>query len=69
MPTMRALLENLAAFAADRLTVQERWLLVGFAAIVVLGSFVKYSRARPQLDPSSRPPPMSAAQPATDDPS
>ena len=39
----------MADFFADRLTVQERWLVFGILVIVVTGSFVKYCRARPEL--------------------
>jgi hypothetical protein len=65
---MRSLLEKWTAFCADRLTVQERWMVLAFLGIVVLGSFVKYSRARPELDPSSAPLPTRSTQPSTDDP-
>jgi len=64
---MRALLEKCAAFCADRLTVQERWLLLAFLGLVVLGSFVKYARARPQTGPVSTPVPMSSSMLLTDD--
>jgi len=64
---MRLLVESIRLFCADRLTVGERWLLVAFLGIVVLGSMVKYSRARPESDPLSNPPhPASTHHPADD---
>lgn len=65
---MRAIFENLATACADRLTVQERWLVLGFVGLVVLGSFVKYSRAQPKMDPSSVPSLTPSMPPSTDDP-
>lgn len=65
---MRAFFEKLATACADRLTVQERWLVLGLVGLVVLGSFVKYSRARPKMDPSSPPSLTRSMSPSTEDP-
>lgn len=48
---MRAFIQKLIAICSDRLTVPERWLVLAFLGIVVLGSLVKYSRARPVPEP------------------
>lgn len=64
---MRAFLQHCATFCADRLTLQERWLVVAFVGIVVLGSFVKYARARPDLHPSSAPSAMPSLTSSTEE--
>lgn len=50
---MRSFLRRLIDFCADRLTEPERWLVVMALAVVVLGSLVKYARARPEMVPHS----------------
>ena len=64
---MRTLIQHCAAFCADRLTLQERWLVVGFVGITVLGAFVKYARARPDPRPSSPPTAMPSLTSSTED--
>jgi hypothetical protein len=58
---MRERLRGLAEKVIDALTVQERWLVFVILIIVVLGSFVKYCRARPE----NVAPPTRVTQPAT----
>ena len=58
---MRDRLRRLAERFIDALTVQERWLVLIILMIVVLGSFVKYCRARPE----NIPPPSGAKFPPT----
>gem|GEM_PF-6992918 len=65
---MRERLRRLADWCTDRLTVQERWLVLAFLGIVVLGSVVKYSRARPERVPVSPVAPGFSPPPAPDDP-
>ena len=50
---MRSFLRRLIDFCADRLTEPERWLVVMALVVVVLGSLVKYTRARPEMVPHS----------------
>jgi hypothetical protein len=64
---MRALVQKCAFFCADRLTLQERWLVLAFLGLMVLGSLVKYARARPESHPSSSQSPMPSLTPSTDD--
>jgi hypothetical protein len=52
---MRTFLRLATAFCADRLTLQERWLVLAFLGISILGSLVKYARTRPESPPSSPP--------------
>jgi hypothetical protein len=56
---MRERFRRLVERFIDALTVQERWLVFVILMIVVLGSFVKYCRARPEIisPPSSAVPP------------
>lgn len=68
VPCMRAFLRLCATACADRLTLQERWLVVAFLGISVLGSLVKYARARPESLPLSPVPPRPALTPSTEDP-
>jgi len=59
-------MKRIADFCADRLTVQERWLVLAFLGIVVLGSLVKYSRTRPVAHPITVPTLIHPHQPAID---
>jgi hypothetical protein len=62
---MRAFIQKLIAICSDRLTVHERWLVLAFLGIVVLGSLVKYSRARP-VPETAHPRATEPAQPTLD---
>lgn len=64
---VKSLIAHLRRLADDRLTPQERWLVLAFLGIVVLGSVVKYSRSLPVADTSPRPGPERTAPPAIDD--